>query len=117
MSEADPRDSELVRRARRELDRGVEELDEGTRLRLRAARLRALDALEGRSPFGARAALAAGVCVLAVALVSAWWLRRLPHGTAFGDGLEDVELLAAADDLELYDDLDFYRWLDDAESG
>jgi len=47
MSE-DDRDEAIAARARRELDRQLESLDDATRVRLRAARLRALDAYDAR---------------------------------------------------------------------
>jgi hypothetical protein len=107
----DERDEAIVARVRRALDERANALDPETRVRLRAARLRALDALEERRAFGARAALAAAAAGLAgIGLFAAWWLREPPLAL---EGLEDVEILAAAEDWELYDDLDFYRWLEE----
>ncbi len=117
MSEQD-RDDPIAARARAQLERDAEALDEATRLRLRAARLRALDALGERAPRGIRRGLAAaGAGLGALALVTAVsrWSREPARDLAFGDALDDVEILGAADALELYEDLDFYRWLDDTE--
>ncbi len=117
MNEPEP-DHPLAARARAQLDHDAAALDETTRVRLRAARLRALAALEGpasaRRGFGAPRGLvatAAGAAVLA--LVVASWPQREGTEGALAVELDDVELLASADDLELYDDLDFYRWLAD----
>ncbi|MEB2343776.1 MAG: hypothetical protein OZ948_03450 [Deltaproteobacteria bacterium] len=115
MSEREP-DPPLVARARAQLDHDVAALDETTRARLRAARLRALGTLERpattRRAFVAPRGLvatAAGAAVLA--LVVASWRQREDTEGKLAVELDDVELLASADDLELYDDLDFYRWL------
>ena len=110
MSE-DDRDEAIAARARRELDRQLESLDDATRVRLRAARLRALDAYDARPAWRGRPALGAlAAGLVGLTLVATWWLREAPPAL---DGLEDVEILAATDDWELYDDLDFYRWLED----
>jgi hypothetical protein len=111
------RDDAIARRARQVLDRRAEELDETERARLRAARLRALDALAERRPLAIRRGLAAaGVGALGLMLVTSWWIRQPGPDLGAADGLEDLDILAAADDLELYDDLDFYRWLADSEA-
>jgi hypothetical protein len=116
MSE-DRRDDAIVRRARQVLDRQVEALDETERARLRAARLRALDALDEGRPLATRRGLAAaGAGALGLMLVTSWWIRHPAPELAAADGLEDLDILAAADDLELYDDLDFYRWLAESEA-
>lgn len=115
MSEHD-REQELVARARAQLDRDVEALDETTRARLGAARLRALDAPGERRRFAVPGGLlAASAGAAALLLVVSTWRQQARRDLAPGDDLDDVEILAAADDLELYDDLDFYRWL--AEDG
>jgi len=115
------RDEELVSRARAQLDRDVDALDETTRARLRAARLRALDALDAPRAWHGLAAprrlLLASAAALALVLATTSWLaawrQRESAARTLADGLDDVEILATADDLELYDDLDFYRWLAD----
>lgn len=117
MSERE-REDPLAARARAQLDRDADALDEATRLRLRAARLRSLDALDARPSFAIRrrvAVASAGVGALALAFAAARWARAPAADLAFGDALDDVEILAGADDLELYDDLDFYRWLEDTQ--
>lgn len=111
------RDEELAARARAQLDRDLEGLDESTRARLRAARLRALDGLEDRGArrgFAApRGLLAASAGAVALALVVASWRQRDGAEHALADELDDADILASTDDWELYDDLDFYRWLDE----
>ncbi len=111
----DEQDGAIVERARRALDRQADALDEPTRAKLRAARLRALSALGERRRFDARPALAAaGTALLGLSIAVVWWLRE---PTPAFDAFEDVEILIANDeDWELYDDLDFYRWLEETET-
>jgi len=111
MSERD-REEPLAARARAQLDQDVDSLDETTRARLRAARLRALDAHGERRRFALpRGLLAATAGAVALFLVVSSWRQQARRDLPLGEDLDDVEILAAADDLELYDDLDFYRWL------
>lgn len=108
-------DEAIAARARAALDRSCEQIDEPTRARLRAARLRALAGLDAPRSFAGGRRLAAASAALALAVAVSWWLRALPPPLALEADLEDVEILTAAEDLELYDELDFYRWLADDE--
>jgi hypothetical protein len=101
---------ETVRRC---LNEGIEKLDGQTLLRLRSIRLQAMEASRGKKGFfPVRRWITAGgfatVSVLIVA-VSIWSIAyRQPVPGKHG---EDVEILSAREHLELYEDLDFYRWL------
>jgi hypothetical protein len=103
-------DRRFAERARERLERSAQELDADTGARLRAARLRALDAAPQRSrwlygvPIGALATASA-------ALLAVYLSRETP---ALGPGatLEDFELLSDAEPLELYEQLEFLEWLD-----
>jgi hypothetical protein len=117
MSDRDP-DDEIARRARAALDRSIEEIDPATRARLVAARRTALEGLDQpRRDFAGRGALATAAAFGAAGLVLAasWWLRKPAEPIALEGALDDVEILADGDDLELYDELEFYRWLDAEE--
>jgi uncharacterized protein DUF3619 len=117
MSDPD-RDDETARRARAILDRSADELDGATRARLGAARIEALAALRTPHPRHARRralALAAAFGAAALAFGATRWLRAPAGPLSFGDDVDDVDILAGADDLEMYDDLEFYRWLEDTE--
>lgn len=107
---SEPDDRELTDRLRQMLDRSTAELDAVTLARLRAARRRALD-----SPPPRRIWLAAGgisAAALAAGLAAVLWLS--PAAAPAPTGLEQLDLLAEAD-LELVDDIDFYRWLAENE--
>jgi len=104
-------DEAWTRRVRTVLDQPNGELDAATLSRLNRARQAALAAALGRRPLRAwwPAALATAA-VLAVAVV----LVRIPEPAtpAAPVAAEDFEVIAAQDSLELYEDLEFYAWLD-----
>ena len=101
----------------RVLDAEADRLDDGTRARLLQARLLAVAAAERRRGTvfdvihawrwltkGGLAITAATVAAIAV------WLAQ-PHPSHLPKSADDVEIVAAQDQLELYEDLEFYRWL------
>jgi len=108
--------------ARRLLDASVAGLDAATRSRLNQARQRALAGHTRRRPIlgsgwgggWALGGVAASVCVMVIAY--ALWQGQ-PAGQPY-DALADLEVLTADDQIDLYEDLDFYEWLDsDAQTG
>jgi hypothetical protein len=105
-------DAAFIARLKSVLDRSAGALDAPTRVRLQAARRRALEQAPVARAFTPRWLVPAGAAaVLAVvAVLGLWWLpASAPPPIAAN--LEDAELLFAADSLELYQNLDFYRWL------
>ncbi|HHM04881.1 MAG TPA: hypothetical protein ENJ19_03950 [Gammaproteobacteria bacterium] len=113
-----PRDDEQVflDHAKRVLEARAESLDELTRARLRAARKQALAAAAPvRTPWKGRAfggAFAtAAVVVLAVVLWSGPEQGLDPVVPAAE--LDDMELLLSGEELEVFEDADFYLWLAD----
>lgn len=106
-------DRQLTARARDMLDQRLEELDEETIGRLRAARRKALRGLSPRRPrwivMGGWAAAAASFL-----LVVALW--NTSNRVLEAPGIfEDLELLSTREDMEFIEDLDFYLWLDDEQ--
>jgi hypothetical protein len=111
----EPGDNELEHKARALFEDSVERLDARTRSKLTQARNRALDEVAkggGRrrwiwAPVGG-AALAA-----AVAVVMVWGgLRSTPE--AGGLALEDIDIVADSENLDMLEDVEFYMWLDQA---
>jgi len=98
-------ETEFLKRVRAQLDQDARELDELTVARLRAARRQALDAGPRRMRWLAAGGLAAATVAGLVAL-----LLLTPAASPPANGLEQLELLADAD-IEVYDNLEFYRWL------
>ena len=117
---SDERDGAIAARARAHLDRTSDELDPRSLARLRAARMHALDQLTApRELWPRRAALAGAGALAVVALVAlSWFGRGAQRRDPRGEAIEDVEILADGDDLELYDDdIEFYEWLEEVEPG
>jgi hypothetical protein len=121
------RERELLSKSREVLDASVEAIDPATRTRLRAARARAIEAASRRSRSrwlpAAGLVAAASAALLAIAL----WRAEAPDRT--GEPITEVPApiatapvepvpLAAAEDLDLYLDLDFFTWLaEEADAG
>ncbi len=114
----------LVNQIRQRLDQQSEELDGETLSRLRQARARAVDA-GGRKGFnlpgfGGGVVAFASVSVLAVAVWLAVPTDTIQEMPALAEApvFDDMELLAATEELEFYEDIEFYYWLDtqDAQS-
>ncbi len=103
-------DRQLIEQVRATLDEGVANLDGATRSRLAQARSRALAPRRRMRLWW----LPAGGAVFASVLAAVLWLGQpvpLP-GNGF-NGATDFELLTSTDSLELYQDLDFYHWLEE----
>lgn len=105
---ADPKDEAFLAASKALLDESARALDADITARLRRARYRALEAKS--RPFfwllPAGGLAAASVAVLAVAL----WIYQ-PARPAPMQGVEDLEILSSSENLELFDDLEFYGWL------
>ena len=106
--------SRFARDIKRHLDQNLDNLDEGVLSRLRHARVSALADAPSRSmrrwPVGAAALVSAAALAVAVGV---WFY---PSGVSHeGFPLEDLELLATAEDPQVYEDLDFYYWLETQE--
>ncbi|GFO70824.1 hypothetical protein GMLC_44030 [Geomonas limicola] len=107
-------DQELENQIRARLDASLDQLDQGTLNALSRARLAALSEARERRPVRwlpswltpARLSLSAvTVAALALFLVVP---ARAPQSVA----VEDLEVLTAPEQVDLIQDLDFYRWLD-----
>ncbi|MCH8039896.1 MAG: hypothetical protein IH977_06050 [Nitrospinae bacterium] len=104
-------DQAFVAFAKQQLDQSVEPLDSETVTRLRAMRYEALHSQPQRIPWLWPASGLATACTAILALVL-WWSGPTENGHLGVGGLvEDLDLLAAADNFDLYEDLEFYSWL------
>ncbi len=115
MNGNDRTEGELAEKVREALDRSVAELDGRTVERLRHARLAAVASAGTEKPrwwhtvprwvtVGSIAAFA-----LLVVAVSLW--VAVPRQDQLAGHVEDMEILTAQEHLEIYEDMDFYRWL------
>jgi hypothetical protein len=110
MNEQD-KEKQFVDNVKKALDLGAENLDAGTQSKLTRMRHQALDAGERkgfdiRQWFTLPAVGWATACLIVLGL--AIYMQQ-PNGAT--PLLEDIELLAAEDNLEFYDSLEFYAWL------
>ena len=104
----DPSHDAFVARARDVLDAGDAALDDRVLVRLTAARRRAVNALDmPRYGYVGRwiPASAAACMLFAVGLLA--WSVRLPTLPVY----DDAETAAAAQDLDLLDDIEFVAWM------
>ncbi|HHP7234703.1 MAG TPA: hypothetical protein ACFCUC_08740 [Desulfobacterales bacterium] len=108
-----PNDAVFVDRVKRALDEGTDRLAPGVISGLNQARYRALEAVDrSESPRPRWMAvkltglLAACCAILAIGL----WMQP-PTPSPISAALADVEILAAEDGFELYEELDFFTWL------
>jgi uncharacterized protein DUF3619 len=105
-----------IGRATALLDRSVEGLDAHTLSRLNRARQAALAQAH---PQRRHARVVGGTLLLgSLAVLMAIGVARR-HGPAVSSTADDAtaEVLADEDNLDLYDDLDFYAWLDAQQGG
>ena len=122
----DPAAGGIEKRAKELLDESIEHLDGRTLSRLNRARHAALDevqrsrqafSLSGRRWWMPATGVAAAV-VLAVMVGQGMREKVTPNATADGSLLDDFEIVADADNLEMLEDVEFYSWLpDDASEG
>lgn len=104
-------------RTRAAFNASVQGVEAGVRSRLSRARHAAVDAVAQKKGFRwARWAPAAGFAVAAVLAVGLWVGQPMRGNSpaAFGSqAIEDMELVASSDELELVqDDIEFYDWAD-----
>lgn len=113
MNEPDELDPATLQRARARLEHGAQQLNVYTVQRLAQARAAALngESRQRRSPWllPALGAAVAAALVISVTLQ----VMHTPDAAPAEVASLDLELLTAHDDLELYQDLEFYAWLDD----
>ena len=102
----DDRESRFIAAAKAELERSAQQLDEQASARLRAARWRALEARPRRVAWLA----AGGLATAALTATVVAFLLFTPAAPPVA-GFEQFDLLSENDSLELYRELEFYRWL------
>lgn len=95
------------------LDQQSEALDAATLSQLRQARARALEEMDKKRPVRPTLVWAGGLvsaCAMVLAVVLVW-----PNNQDFSPVLTqefaDIDLLMEEDNMELYEELDFYIWL------
>jgi hypothetical protein len=118
MTEKDPNDP-LVKQLKQSLDQQASELDTATLSALRQARVHALNALESKQRWFKPNTIWVGGLVTATTLLIALllvWPGENDISPEMVQGVADIDLLFDDDSIELYEDLDFYLWLEQQES-
>ena len=111
-------DNEFVERVRAALDDDAEHMDAATRSRLNRIRQATLDqaaaprAVWPTSLFKWSAPALAMAALVAVVYTTTY--RPMPLDQEFAT-IEDLEIIAADDQLDLFEELDFYTWLAEVE--
>ncbi len=110
---------ELLTRISKALDDSVDRLDAETCHKLNAARQRALAQQKRKTFFTSnwnKAILATAFTVfIAVLVVKPQWPLINEQGVIEEESFEAMELMAAQDALDLYEELEFYTWLADED--
>jgi hypothetical protein len=92
------------------LDKSAENIDSATRAELRAIRQQALNAHYAKPWWLAPApAFAATAAVLVITL--SVWLNQ-PSSLNTTPAMDDMQLVTANDELDFYQELEFYEWLE-----
>ncbi len=105
-------DQEIEQKIIRWLDDSVERLDAETKSKLTQARYLAVEA-GNRSPVFRRWIAPAGGLASVAVLAMMLTLNQSSQTPASADSVwGDMDVLAAAEELEFYEDIEFYQWLD-----
>lgn len=115
----DQSDREFEARTKAAFDASVSGLDAATHAKLTRARRRAIDALDAPPLMSWRSARVpqAALAGVLLAAVSAWLMfgQEEPIDQDFETIAteRDLELLLDGEELEMFEDLDFYAWLEE----
>jgi hypothetical protein len=109
------REQQIAARAQQLFAERVAGLDGATRSRLAQARARAVDAAATRrfNPWlePARLLPLGGVAAAALAALLIWQVPQTPAPSVEPVVLNDLDLLLEGENLDLFEDLEFYAWL------
>ncbi len=106
-------EDELKVTIKQALDESVDVLDANTLSRIRQIRSQAVEKAGTRyvNWFGIMSGALVTACIMAFAVMA---LLKSPT-TMQSVSADDLELISSSDNLELFEDLEFYEWLDEYE--
>jgi len=120
VSNSEERPDQIEQRTRQLFDEGVASLDAHTLSRLNQARHKALDIARKDRVVMPRWLMRAGsvAAIALVAAVSFQYMHASQHSelNASVNAMEDMEIIASSEELDLLQDVDFYDWLDAADT-
>ncbi len=109
-------EQEFLKRAKKTLDDSVSELDKETLEQLRFARQQAVQLHANRQPktrgWDYRIPAAVAATLIVAVLVTTLWGGSNQIPSEF----EDLDLLVSNENIEFYENLDFYSWLTEQDS-
>lgn len=104
-------DKQFAERAKAVFDNSVEQLDAATLSRLNRGRHAALDTLQGNGVVATWGRWLPVTGVAAAALVTVMLVRGPDTVTVPADSVADFEILLEGENLEMFENLEFYSWL------
>ncbi len=112
------RERQFVSRIRTALDQSAERLEPGVRSRLTRMRHEALACQTDQPPRHRHWRWVTGVAAAAMVAALVMLLPIGPRDVRTPLAvIDDIEMLASGDPLEIYEDMEFYSWLSDMENG
>lgn len=110
MSDPKQQEQAFLQRVKSALDEGEAQLDANTLRDLRLARHRAIEALHKPRRLWQPLGLVATAATMGVVVIGLQVMQ--PKAPNPAQGLEDMTLLSAGEEFELYENLEFYQWLE-----
>jgi hypothetical protein len=120
MSKHDGQEERFISSVNKALDKRADDMDSNTLNRLAQMRRCAVQSTQKnstsviRTPYWFVSAGAAAVLVVATSIVYFSWYSPQQDQNRIAV-IEDINMLSAPDELELYEDLEFFQWLTDEE--
>jgi len=104
-------EKDFLNKVKKQLDEQSEHLDAATLSKLNQARQAALAQVNPKPSRLKNNWLPASGLAAAVLLTSVFLFRSEEITTNSNHGMDDIEIIASSDNLDLYEQLDFYMWL------
>ncbi len=117
-------DDKFISKLRSDLSTSLDKIDDKTAQQLRHARAQAVHAATIKKEDKSRylphwlspASAAVSFASISIITIVLWFMPQSTTPTTPFNIVEDIALLSAPEELEFYEDLDFYIWLDHEES-
>ncbi len=113
------KEKKIVEKIRSFLDESAESLSPEIRLRLQEARFQALKAAEKKPRFLSfpRWITVGGLATATTATLAIFFWFNVPSVEIPAKQVEDFEILTSKEQIDFYNDLEFFRWLAAKENG